>query len=159
MNQIQTDLFQITLILPAFCHYQVFILFFFFFFLYAFNFLPSFSKKGDSEATTEVIVAEKEDPDRIENGIHVGSGLIVAEGYELVLRNCGGCHSHKLVTQNSADAKGWTESIRWMQQTQKLWDLGGNEAPIVAYLAKYYGLKQKSRRAPLKNIDWYVLSD
>ncbi|MCH2021676.1 MAG: hypothetical protein MK207_04275 [Saprospiraceae bacterium] len=134
-----------------------FMLFFFFFFLYAFNFLPSFSTKGDNTASMELLVEENEDPNRIENGIHVRSGLIVGDGYELVLRHCGGCHSHKLVTQNSADAKGWTETIRWMQETQKLWDLGGNEAPIVAYLAKYYGLKQKNRRAPLKNIDWYEL--
>ena len=132
---------------------SIFTIFFFLFFLYAFNFLPSFPKEE------EIIVNSiaEEDPNKIENGIHIRSGLIVGDGYKLVLNNCGGCHSHKLVTQNQADAIGWTETIHWMQKTQNLWDLGENEAPIVAYLAKYYGAKKKSRRENLKNIDWYAL--
>ncbi len=134
----------------------IFVSFFCFFFLYAFNFLPSFA--AETEAPRPVVKkTPEEDPNRIENGIHLRSGLIVADGYKLVLNNCGGCHSHKLVTQNRADAAGWTETIRWMQKTQKLWDLGENEAPLVAYLAKYYGIKKKSRRENLKNIDWYEL--
>lgn len=122
------------------------------FFLYAFNFLPSFPKQE------EIIVRSiEEDPNKIENGIHIRSGLIVADGYKLVLNNCGGCHSHKIIIQNQANALGWTETIHWMQKTQNLWDLGENEAPIVAYLAKYYGIKKKGRRENLKNIDWYAL--
>lgn len=134
----------------------IFTLFFIFFFLYAFNFLPSWLTEDLPPAQTTPAVP-KEDPNRIENGIHVRSGLIADEHYMLVVNNCGGCHSHKLVTQNRADAAGWTETIRWMQETQKLWDLGKSETKIVAYLAKNYGVKKKSRRESLKNIDWYEL--
>lgn len=132
---------------------SIFTIFLLLFFLYAFNFLPSFAK----EEKIIVNSIEKEDPNKIENGIHIRSGLIVGDGYKLVLNNCGGCHSYKLVVQNQANAVGWTETIHWMQKTQNLWDLGENEAPIVAYLAKYYGIKKKGRRENLKNIDWYAL--
>ena len=131
----------------------VFFLLFSWFFLYSFNFLP----KSEVETPEKTAETESTDADLIEKGIHVNSGLIVDDGYELVLQHCGGCHSHKLVTQNRADADGWTETIHWMQETQKLWDLGPNEAPIVAYLAKNYGVKKKSRRAALKDIEWYEL--
>jgi len=117
------------------------------------------SSTQEKEPTPIIEIAAEDDPNRIENGIHVRSGLVVADGYELVLNNCGACHSHKLVTQNHADAQGWTDMIHWMQETQKLWDLGDNEAPIVAYLAKHYGAKKKSRRPNLKikEADWYTL--
>ena len=102
-------------------------------------------------------VVEEVDEDLIENGVHVASGLIVDEGYELVLNSCGGCHSLKLVTQNHGNEQDWVDIIRWMQETQKLWDLGSAEEDIVKYLAKNYGPKEKSRRANLKNIEWYEL--
>jgi len=85
------------------------------------------------------------------------SGFIVDEGYELVIQNCTGCHSSKLVTDNKATYKGWKENIRWMQQTQNLWDLGENEHAILSYLAKNYGTEDRSGRKPLTNIEWYVL--
>ncbi len=47
--------------------------------------------------------------------------------------------------------------IHWMQETQNLWDLGDNEALIVAYLAKNYPPGKKGRRARLTNIEWYDL--
>ncbi len=93
----------------------------------------------------------------IENGIHVESGLIVDADWELVLATCTACHSAKLVTQNRADREGWTRMIRWMQETQNLWDLGDNEALILDYLAKNYPPKKKGRRARLTNIEWYDL--
>jgi hypothetical protein len=93
----------------------------------------------------------------IENGIHVESGLIVDTNWELVQATCTACHSAKLVTQNRADSAGWTRMIQWMQETQNLWDLGDNEALIVAYLAKNYPPRKKGRRARLTNIEWYDL--
>lgn len=131
-----------------------FTIFFLLFFLYAFGFMPSFSKEEKKEV---IAYNTDDDPNKIENGIHLRSGLIVDDGYKLVLNNCGGCHSYKLVTQNQADVEGWTETIHWMQATQKLWDLGENETPLVAYLAKHYGIKKKGRRENLKNIEWYEL--
>jgi len=93
----------------------------------------------------------------IKNGIDVESGLIIDDNYELVNGTCSACHSITLVTQNSATRKGWKELIVWMQKTQKLWDLGDNEALILDYLEKNYAPKEQGRRAPLKDIDWYEL--
>ena len=117
-----------------------------------FTFLDS-EDKGEVTELKEVIDEE----DLIENGIHVSSGLIVDEGYELVLNTCGSCHSFKLVTQNKGNAEDWRDAIHWMQETQKLWDLGPTEDPIVNYLAKNYGPVESSRRANLENIEWYEL--
>ncbi len=105
----------------------------------------------EPEQQEEATVAE------VVDGIHVESGLIAEQGYELVLQNCGACHSYKLVTQNRATEEGWLDMIRWMQRTQKLWDLGKNEAGIIAYLGKHYGPLKKGRRANLTNIEWYEL--
>jgi len=93
----------------------------------------------------------------IENGIDVERGLIVDDGYEIVYGTCSACHSIDLVTQNSATREGWKELIVWMQQTQKLWDLGDSEAVILDYLEKNYAPKEQGRRAPLKDIEWYEL--
>jgi hypothetical protein len=86
------------------------------------------------------------------------TGLVVSEGLDLVTAHCTGCHSSKLITQFHTDRKGWLEKIRWMQQKQKLWDLGEAEPKILDYLAKNYPPTEKvNRRAALKNIDWYKL--
>jgi hypothetical protein len=117
-----------------------------------FKFLDS-EDKGEITELKEVIDAD----DLIENGIHISSGLIVDEGYELVVNTCGSCHSFKLVTQNKGNKEDWRDIIHWMQKTQKLWDLGPTEDPIVIYLAKNYGPTQESRRSNLTNIQWYEL--
>lgn len=85
------------------------------------------------------------------------NGLIVDDNYKLVEQNCSACHSLKLVTQNRATKEGWKEIIVWMQETQKLWDLGENEPKIISYLGKNYAPNKKGRRQNLKNIDWYEL--
>ena len=86
------------------------------------------------------------------------TGLVVSQGLDLVTAHCTGCHSSKLITQFHTDRKGWLEKIRWMQQKQKLWDLGEAEPKILDYLAKNYPATEKvNRRAALKNIDWYKL--
>ncbi|MFK8161671.1 MAG: hypothetical protein AB8H12_04335 [Lewinella sp.] len=99
------------------------------------------------------------DEDQIKNGIHVATGLIYAEGFEIVRGTCTACHSAKLVTQNRATEEGWTEMIRWMQAKQGLWDLGANEPIILNYLATNYAPEDIGRRAGLdvEAIEWYVL--
>jgi hypothetical protein len=90
--------------------------------------------------------------------IDESTGLIVSEHLNLVIANCTGCHSSKLITQFHTDRQGWLEKIRWMQQKQKLWDLGESEPKILDYLAKNYPPSEKvNRRASLKNIEWYKL--
>jgi len=120
-----------------------------------FPFVFYFSLNFDfEEKKAPLIVLEEQ---AVISGIDVGSGLIIDDNYELVNATCSACHSITLVTQNSATRKGWKELIVWMQKTQKLWDLGDNEALILDYLEKNYAPKEQGRRAPLKDIDWYEL--
>lgn len=100
---------------------------------------------------------EEVDEDRVENGMDVASGLVAEGEYLMVKRSCTACHSGKLVTQNRATREGWLEMIRWMQETQKLWDLGPGEDKILDYLAKYYGPQKKGRRTPLAVEEWYMI--
>ena len=99
------------------------------------------------------------DFDKIENGIHVATGFVNDDGLQTVIASCTSCHSAKLVTQNRATKEGWIGIIRWMQETQNLWDLGNNEAIIVSYLAENYGPEEKGRRDVLSNIKWYDLQE
>jgi len=108
---------------------------------------------------TIAVAPVEEDEDRIENGIHVRTGLVDAEGLMLVVNNCTNCHSAKLVTQNRMSTERWNATIRWMQETQNLWDLGGNQELIVNYLVTNYPQQDKGRRTVLSDIDWYELED
>ena len=87
------------------------------------------------------------------------TGLIIDEGFETVKENCTVCHSAKLITQTGASRKGWKETIRWMQQTQNLWQFTPEtEKTILDYLAKNYAPKRTAgRRAPLVVDRWYRL--
>ncbi|CAN5226879.1 hypothetical protein BH23BAC1_BH23BAC1_38390 [soil metagenome] len=85
--------------------------------------------------------------------------LAEGKGMEIVKANCTPCHSARLIVQNRATREGWLSMIRWMQQTQNLWDLGANEEIILDYLSTHYPPEEKSRRENLKDIEWYVLED
>ncbi|MBT8298699.1 MAG: monoheme cytochrome C [Maribacter sp.] len=119
---------------------------------------PNLFEKSKPEAEY-VAVVEEDDYDKIENGIHVRTGLVDAEGLMTVVNNCTNCHSAKLVTQNKMNRERWISTIRWMQETQNLWDLGGNEEIIVNYLVTNYPPSNKGRREVLRDIEWYELSD
>ncbi len=123
---------------------------------YMFN--PNFLN-FNSKTETVVVTPIELDEDRIENGVHVRTGLIDAEGLMTVVNNCTNCHSAKLVTQNRMTAERWNTTIKWMQETQNLWDLGRNQEVIVNYLVTNYPAKSKGRRMVLTNIDWYELED
>lgn len=109
--------------------------------------------------TTPNRSSQDDDMDKIVDGIHVQSGLIYAEGFDLVRGTCTACHSAKLVTQNRATRAGWEEMIRWMQAKQGLWDLGANEPAILDYLATNYAPEETGRRPNIdvEAIEWYVL--
>lgn len=113
----------------------------------------------NEEDLVESIPVETIDDDRIENGIHLATGLKDGKGLLTVVRNCTGCHSAKLITQNRMNRERWVETIRWMQNTQNLPDLGGNETVILDYLVNTYPVEKKGRREPLKDIVWYELED
>ncbi|WP_297695644.1 monoheme cytochrome C [uncultured Eudoraea sp.] len=121
---------------------------------------PDWTRKKATEVESEyVAIPEVDDFDKIENGIHVRTGLIEADGLMTVVNNCTNCHSAKLVTQNRMNAERWIATIKWMQETQNLWDLGKNEEIIVNYLVTNYPAKKKGRREVLSNIEWYDLED
>lgn len=97
------------------------------------------------------------DPRDIANGIHIPTGMIADTGCAEVVQNCGACHSLELVKQNRATKEGWKDIITWMQETQKLWDLGVQEETILRYLSKNYGPEDTGRRRGLGEIEWYNL--
>jgi hypothetical protein len=135
-------------------------------FFYAFfgDTITGWFEPGPDPIPAEVIAqreaqARAEDPNLIENGIHVQTGLIAADNWELVKNTCTACHSAKLVTQNRATRDGWKKMIVWMQETQGLWDLGDSEAAILDYLAANYAPEEEGRRPNLDvaSIEWYIL--
>ena len=111
------------------------------------------------EVETEPVIAEVliEKVELPKGSIDPENGLIVDDNYTLVEQNCSACHSLKLVTQNKANREGWKDIIVWMQETQKLWDLGENEPLILDYLAKNYANTKTGRRKNLEDIEWYEL--
>ena len=110
--------------------------------------------QSEEELPAEVVEL---DEDRIEDGIHVRTGLVDAEGLKTVVQNCTACHSAKIITQNRMNEERWVSTIKWMQETQNLWDLGENQEVIVKYLVTNYPPKKKGRRENLSDIQWYVL--
>ncbi|MFD0799180.1 monoheme cytochrome C [Maribacter chungangensis] len=106
---------------------------------------------------TTIAISGEDDYDRIENGIHVRTGLVDAPGLMETVNNCTNCHSSKLVTQNRMSKERWKATIRWMQETQNLWDLGKNENVIIDYLVENYPERTTGRRENLSEIEWYVL--
>ena len=121
---------------------------------------PSFSTfKTDAPQTELVTIPEEDDYDKIENGIHVRTGFIDAPGMMVTVQNCTNCHSAKLVMQNRMNEERWKSTIKWMQETQNLWDLGENEAVIINYLVTNYPPKKLGRRAVLTDIEWYQFEE
>ena len=107
------------------------------------------------DETAEVLIDDKP----VDLVIDKQTGFVVDDGLILVKTNCLSCHSSKLILQNRATKEGWESIIKWMQETQNLWDLGENEEKIVAYLAKNYAPDEVGRRKQLENIEWYDLKE
>ncbi|MEP5614236.1 MAG: hypothetical protein ABJP45_18435, partial [Cyclobacteriaceae bacterium] len=110
---------------------------------------------------TDTAVSETIDPysDKIENGIHLRTGLVEGDGLMTVVNNCTNCHSAKLIIQNRMNRVRWVSSIRWMQRTQNLWELGDQEKVIIEYLVTNYPPQKKGRREALHEIEWYALEE
>ncbi len=120
---------------------------------------PDLSYFKNSGQDSELVEAagDMDEYNKVENGLHVRTGLIDAPGLMATVNNCTTCHSAKLVIQNRMSKERWISTIRWMQKTQNLWDLGDNEEVIVNYLVTNYPPKKKGRREVLTNIEWYEL--
>jgi hypothetical protein len=67
------------------------------------------------------------------------SGLVIDAHWQLVKAHCSACHSLHLVTQNRGSRQTWLEMIRWMQETQGLWQFDTTtESNILDYREKNY---------------------
>ena len=85
------------------------------------------------------------------------TNLVIDDRLTLVKAHCTACHSSKLILQSHLTRDSWRQKIRWMQRTQKLWDLADSEPVVLDYLAKYYGPEDRSfdgRRLPLPKQTW-----
>lgn len=120
---------------------------------------PKLFTRAATSVESEYVAVPEDDFDKIENGIHVRTGFVAAEGLMETVNNCTNCHSSELVLQNRMSKERWIATIRWMQETQNLWDLGGNEEIIVDYLVDNYPPSSKGRREVLTNVVWYELKD
>lgn len=109
-----------------------------------------------SEVSTDSNALQNED---IVNGIHLRTGLKEGVGLMTVITHCTACHSAQLITQNRMSKERWNATIRWMQETQNLWELGENQEVIVNYLVENYPVYNKGRRENLQNIEWYDLTE
>lgn len=78
------------------------------------------------------------------------SGLIMAPGWATVKGNCTACHSAKFITGQRGDRETWKSIIRWMQNTQGLWEIPNEtEVTILDYLSTNYPPNKAARRANL----------
>ncbi|MFT6414800.1 MAG: hypothetical protein ACJARZ_000132 [Dokdonia sp.] len=121
---------------------------------------PDFSDFRESDTPSDYVAIDEDAAwDKIEDGVHLRTGLIEAEGLMETVNNCTNCHSAKLVTQNRMNKERWGATIDWMQETQNLGDLGDDENIIINYLVTNYPVEKKGRRQALLNIEWYELKD
>jgi len=78
------------------------------------------------------------------------TGLVIAEGWELVRENCVQCHSTAMVIQNAGSKSTWRSRLSWMVDTQGMAQLPAEvETAILEYLASHYGQKNATRRPGL----------
>lgn len=79
--------------------------------------------------------------------INPDTGLIIDPDSPLVEANCLACHGSNLITNMHASRKAWLAAIRWMQDSEGLWEIEPeDEEKILNYLEKYYGEKYDTRR-------------
>jgi hypothetical protein len=106
---------------------------------------------GFTEATDRGSSDVLDSPEQtFEVQVDVDSGLIIAEHWELVRAHCSACHSAKLVAQNRGNRRTWLDMIRWMQDSQGLWQFDvATESAILDYLETNYGPSEVHRRQPI----------
>lgn len=79
--------------------------------------------------------------------INPDTGLIIDENSPLVEAHCLACHGSNLITNMRASKNAWLAAIRWMQESEGLWEIPAeDEEKILNYLTKYYGEKYETRR-------------
>lgn len=77
------------------------------------------------------------------------TGLKIGKGLEEVKANCTVCHSANFIIQSKLNRDEWLTTIRWMQDTQGLWEFDPQtEDIILTYLSTQYPQSNTSRRRP-----------
>ena len=117
--------------------FYYFLIFTSFFVFFGYQELAFSQQKNGSNNIQEGIKLEK-DPE---------TGFIIADGFPIVKANCTACHSAKLVIQNRMSRETWLATIRWMQETQGLWEFPPKtEETILDYLSTYYFPEKRKKR-------------
>lgn len=116
--------------------------------------VPACNDSDGHEVTTETMDHEVKVSELRQDS---ATGLVVADGIQLVKANCMNCHSPKLITQARATRDGWEGMIRWMQEKHRLWDLGEQETAILDYLATHYAPDENKGRRKQLVVEWYDL--
>ncbi len=89
---------------------------------------------GEEEAAEEVGGEEEAAPQTDHHLLPEG------EHRDLVVATCTACHGAALVASQRMDRKAWDETITWMQKTQALWELNGEQrGQVLDYLATHFG--------------------
>ena len=78
------------------------------------------------------------------------TGLVMAQGWQLVRAHCFACHSMKTITQSGKDRSNWAKTIQTMQRTEGLYPLGEMEADILDYLEKNYPVSDKPHNPKIR---------
>ncbi|HEB9325294.1 TPA: cytochrome C [Campylobacter jejuni] len=78
--------------------------------------------------------------------INPDTGLIIDPDSSLVEANCLARHGCNLITNMHASRKAWLAAIRWMQDSEGLWEIEPKDEKKLNYLEKYYGEKYDTRR-------------
>lgn len=82
------------------------------------------------------------------------TGLKISKGFEEVKNNCTVCHAASMFTSARGSREEWLASIRWMQETQGLWEFDPEtENIILTYLETNYPQEVTSRRRPILSKD------
>jgi hypothetical protein len=120
---------------------------------------PDFIIRQDKNpnSTSEKEITTASNPHIDSKIIDEETGLIMDANLEVVVVNCIACHSAHLITYTSADSSQWHDMIKWMQQTQGLWDLGNDEKSIIEYLSQHYGPSNRQNQSEEITTTWHEI--
>ncbi len=88
--------------------------------------------------------------DSAKPGLDPLTGLVMAQGWELVRTHCFACHSMKTITQSGKDRSNWAKTLQTMQRAEGLYPLGEVEAEILDYLDKNYPVSDRPHNPKIR---------
>lgn len=112
--------------------------------------LPAISALLVSLLATSPLNGRSEPEDSSKPGPDPLTGLVMAQGWELVRTHCFACHSLKIVTQAGKDRSNWAKTLQKMQQSEGLYPLGEVESDILDYLEKNYPVSDRPHNQKIR---------